>query len=277
MHVLTRAWQCRILAQCSQRKTMQGLQLMSPQLTVATLDQWEDVDQALLRASLKGAFFSREIRQNNKDLPSLLCRFCGQADSPKGPFRLTSPTNLPSCPLPSRFLCAFQACLCDLHCQDVEFCPPGIMPTHLRVLTDGACQEPQCAVARLSAWRVTVASDQLDFFWPICHGVLPGWNQSILRAEIWAVIQALQFTVRSDRTCALWISNELVFRRVQQFRSRDCWVKPNQKDVDLWLTLYRSIRCLGSSLVDVVKESQPHLRRVYRNRSMGLSGQSDSR
>ena len=55
------------------------------------------------------------------------------------------------------------------------------------------------------------------------------------------------------KPCTLWIDNNLVYRRLCQFQQRTCWIKPNQKDADLWNLLYRCVRCLGTHLVHVVK------------------------
>ena len=61
------------------------------------------------------------------------------------------------------------------------------------------------------------------------------------------------FALQVGIPCTLWVDNALVYRRLQQFRSHPCWVKPNQKDSDLWSTLYKAVQALGSKLVAVAK------------------------
>ena len=54
---LSQSWQSRIQGQAAERKTMVGMQWMSPQLTTVTLRKKDPQQQALLRASLNGTFF----------------------------------------------------------------------------------------------------------------------------------------------------------------------------------------------------------------------------
>ena len=123
----------------------------------------------------------------------------------------------------------------------------------ISLFTDGTCRHPQCGITRLAAWGVVLARvEQLDF-WPVGNGSLPGWIQIILRAELRAAIQACAFSLRVSKPCTLWVDNDLIFRRIRAFQDKPYWIRPNQKDADLWSLLYRVVRQLGDSLVVAVK------------------------
>ena len=271
---LSQGWQARILAQHAGRKTMQGLTAMHPQLTTEQLQAWPAEDQALLRTCLNGTFFTADRRKHQGEGHDTNCRFCGEPDSqwhrhwtcpwfsgcrhipPEHtdalqhmPLALTCHGWMPEPPalLPFRRACV------DLYVQPSELQLPPSLPEHLHLFTDGTCRHPQCGVTRLAAWGVALGRLDHDDFWPVGNGFLVGWVHTILRAELWAVIQACSFALQVGKPCTLWIDNDLVFRRIRSFRNKPCWIRPNQKDADLWSFVYRLVQQLGSSLVAVVK------------------------
>ena len=273
---LCTAWQARILAQCATRKTMQGLQSMNPALTVEQLLHWPDEDQALLRTCLNGTFFTADRRKHHHDNPSTDCRYCGVPDSQWhrhwecphfATCRSIQPDLLPDLQqLPLAITChgwmpeppdlvPFRRACVEVYLSTPDWHLPPQLPQHLHLFTDGACKHPQCSFARIAAWSFVLAQLPADTFWPVAHGILPGWTQTILRAEIWAALQACLFALQVGIPCTLWVDNALVYRRLQQFRSHPCWVKPNQKDSDLWSALYKAVQALGSKLVAVAKVS----------------------
>lgn len=82
---------------------------------------------------------------------------------------------------------------------------------------------------------------------------MPGWCQTALRGEIWAVISACKFAFYTNRTFELYIDNDQVFRKVQRFRRKRCSLHPNQKDVDLWSLLQQWLMATKPLLQDVTK------------------------
>ena len=257
------------------RKTMGSLQLMSPFLTTEALRQWPDEDQAMLRNCLNGTFFTNDRRKHQKQAQSTDCKFCQQPDSQMHrqwhcphfqerrhipPEHVPDLETLPQAitchgfvPEPPAYIPFKQACA-QLYNAPVDFLWPPQVPEHLHLVTDGTCQAPACSFTRLAAWGFVLAMPDLTTFWPVANGILPGWSHTVLRAEIRGAIQACLFALACQRPSTLsWIDNDLVFRRARRFMNRACWLKPNQKDADLWAFLYRCIRSLGSRLVDVVK------------------------
>ena len=269
-----RAWQAKVLAECAPRKTMGSIQLMSSALTTEALTQWPDEDRALLRNCLNGTFFTADRRKHHKQAQSTDCKFCLCPDSQMHrhwfcPY-FTECRSIPAdhvadlellpqaitchgwVPEPPALVPFKQACVA-LYDEPVDFQWPPALPEHLHLFTDGTCLAPACRLTRLAAWGFVLAQPGFQEFWPVANGLLPGWTHSVLRAEIWAAIQACDFALQACRPCTLWIDNHLVYRRICQFRSRPCWIKPNQKDADLWNLLYRCVHCLGTDLHDVVK------------------------
>ena len=130
---------------------------------------------------------------------------------------------------------------------------PPELPSVLHLFTDGACSAPQCPWSRLSTWGLALGSFADDTPWPLASGIVRGWIQSSLRGELSAVVAACNAGLQCDRPVVLWIDNDLVFRRVQAFRDKGGWVKPNQKDADLWQVVLQQITALGNRLVAVCK------------------------
>ena len=79
------AWQQKIQGQASERKTMKGMQWMSPPLTWQSFKHLDPESQALLRASLNGTFFTADRQKHhvkNQDNPDAgRCKFCSAVDS----------------------------------------------------------------------------------------------------------------------------------------------------------------------------------------------------
>ena len=246
---LVRAWQSRAQALGGSRKTMQGLELMSPSLTMQAMTKHSPEEQALLRASLNGTFFTadRQRHHDGTDNPDGLCRFCNRPDSPLHRHlecpafatcrtltqqQLATLAAMPSCvgshgwvPEPPSLVPFRKACLeVQDHLQPFEL-PPTI-PDTLYVFTDGACERP---------------------------GVLPGWTQTSLRAEILAAIKACHLALEVNRPLQLWTDNALVYKRIQAFRNAFVDLRPTLKDSDLWSELQFVVRPLGPQLTHVGK------------------------
>ena len=97
------------------------------------------------------------------------------------------------------------------------------------VFTDGTCSDPQDSDQSLAAWATVWA----DGGTVISSGVVPGITQTILRAELLAVISSLQWGAQSPGELHIWCDNETVvmhMRALQQqvdgpesFSHSDLW------------------------------------------------------
>eukprot|EP00438_Fugacium_kawagutii_P018202 Skav230724 [mRNA] locus=scaffold401:82641:87275:- [translate_table: standard] len=275
----TQAWQQKVQTQLSSRKTMEGLQYAMPALTTANMKKHQPEEQALLARCLNGTFWAADhlqhVRPEAHEVLGSACRFCGAAEDSQihrhwhcphfddcRPFSKPMLEKLAS--LPSSFtahgwiptppaLQEFRQ-MCSELPDDTECCLfPPCLPETLHMFTDGACKAPTCQHSRLAAWGCVLADVTSNLVWPISHGVLPGWYQSSLRAEILAAIAACKFAVCTGRPIVLWVDNDLVFRRCKQFQRGTSYLKPNQKDADLWMLLQQQITRLDQSFLAIMK------------------------
>ena len=150
-------------------------------------------------------------------------------------------------------LAPFRNALLHLPDETESFVLPSKLPKVLHAFTDGGCLAPTCALGRLASWGVVIANDDMDDFWPVADGLVPGWTQTALRGEIKAAICACQLALRYHKPLVIWTDNDLVFVRLKRFRFKLSFFKPNQKDADLWSRLHSAVRSLGPSLIGIQK------------------------
>ena len=271
---LVDAWQARVKGLLSQRKTFLGIQWTCPELTMSGTKHFAAEDLALLRTCLNGTFFTADRKKHQSPDANLSCVFCGEKDSQVHrhwccPFFSSCRTvtaaqsqevaNMMPCiaahgwmPEPPS-LHAFRKHLMTCPDERQSFVLPGHIPSMLYAFTDGGCLAPTCALGRLAMWGVVIADASLTNFVPVSNGIVHGYIQTALRGEICAATSACLLALSLDRPIALWIDNDLVFKRIQVFRRRQCVFKPNQKDADLWKSLSAAVRALGDKLVGVQK------------------------
>lgn len=141
-------------------------------------------------------------------------------------------------------------CVCAPVTPEIHF--PLSLPDQMHVFTDGGCLSPKCPVSRLGFWGVVLAlPDQSP--WPLANGILPGWMQSVIRAEVWAATVACQAALQTRKSIMLWVDNQLLFKRLKCMQQMQFRVKPNQKDADLWNQLQTLVMQLGDKFLGVMK------------------------
>lgn len=270
---LAQGWQQRIQGQCASRKTLQGLQWMSPSLTTPTLKTLEPEKQALLRTCLNGTFFTadrlkhQQKKQGQEENDK--CQFCGMPDSQTHrhwdcPFfqdcralsedQIATVRSLPPAvhahgwmPEPPS-LSKFQAACLTIPDEHVDFVWPPSLPTQLECFTDGACLAPTSPNGRFAAWGVVIGDPVTLQFHPISNGLVPGWMQTSLRGEIWAVLSSCQFALLTGKQIRVWCDNDLVVKRVLRYQRSSVPVKPNSTNADLWTKLQSLVLRLGPRL-----------------------------
>ena len=262
---LVQAWQDRVKAVLATRKTMQGMQHMSPQLTTAKLHTMSAEDQALLRTALNGTFFTADRLEHHHGDKDTTCMYCHRPDSQV--HRHWHCEAFQTCrsvsAAQSQRIAEMAPCVSahgwvpeppslqqfKASCMSVDpavdvFAFPSNLPAHLHVFTDGGCKAPTCPVSKWAAWGVLLATEEGQH-WPLASGLLSGWLQTSLRAEITAAISACCVGLQTQTPLTLWTDNDLVYRRLKQFKSHTRWIKPNQKDGDLWQLLQAHVHALG--------------------------------
>ena len=276
---LTQGWQQRIQGQVSERKTMQGMQWMSPLLTMPTMKTLDPESQALLRTSLNGTFFTADRQRHYtkfKDSPDAdACKFCGQKDSQlhrhwECPFfqhcralsaeQIQTIVQMPPAvaahgwmPEPPSLRIFQQLCL-QIPDEHDQFVDPPELPEMLECFTDGACLAPTSPVGRLASWGVVLGDPAKETFHPISNGLVPGWTQTSLRGEAWAAVSAMQYAITRDRPIRIWCDNDQVVSRIRRFQTKSCKIGPNSANADLWRRVQSLVVHLGPNL-QVVKIS----------------------
>lgn len=276
---LSQAWQQRVQGQASERKTMEGMQWVSPALTTITFKNKDPQQQALLRASLNGTFFTADRQKHhekNKGVEGAdLCKFCSQPDSqvhrqwlcPHFAAVRNMPQEqidgilaLPPCvsahgwvPEPPSLPRFQQACLQIPDGHQEYVCPP-VLPSVLELFTDGGCLAPTSSQGRLASWGVILGDVDSQQFWPISNGLVPGWTQTALRGELWAAISTMRFGLHQQRAVRLWCDNSTVVKRLSKFSSKQVKIKPNATNADLWMVAQQLVQELGESF-QIVKLS----------------------
>ena len=272
---LIQGWQDRVQAIASNRKTMKGFTQVSPSLTMSHIDRWAPDEQAILKCSLNGTFFTADHTAKQQPGGDGACKLCGEPDSqlhrhwkckalahcrnhldPQQIEDIASMHPIISVhgwmPEPPT-LRTFQRQLQQVPDQVTDFEWPLVCPEELHIFTDGGCYCPANSVCRLATWGVVLADIDNDDFHPLSCGLVSGLNQTAVRGEILAIISACEFSWVTNRAVHLWVDNALVYDRLQTFSTQPCWIKPNQKDSDLWERLQEVVHRIGHLLQGVHK------------------------
>lgn len=112
------------------------------------------------------------------------------------------------------------------------------MPKVLHLFTDESGTDPTKRHLRMVTMVSLPCNASRCWFSPAAAGGVPGILQTVLRAEITAVIAACRFGVHHHKPFYIWTDCQVVFDRVQVMLSQENFaVTPRQKDHDLWQTL----------------------------------------
>eukprot|EP00438_Fugacium_kawagutii_P030608 Skav228345 [mRNA] locus=scaffold1898:184153:189039:+ [translate_table: standard] len=270
------SWQQHVLQSLSNRKTFQG----SPQVHAAYTTQVSAATPThakILRQALVGTFFTADRLHKRDDSVPDTCTFCGQPDSQAhrhldcphfAPERtLTDQQSLLLRQMPEvvrnhgwfpapATLQTFPAHLLSLPDSTGDFVWPTSLTDRLDLFTDGTCWATRNPWARLGAWGVAVAtpSSAHDEFQPIASGILPGFVQTVTRAELTAAIAACKFAIAMHRSFRLWVDNQFVVDQIRAMTASDGWsVKHSTRNSDLLRRLHSVLRQAGGLFHEVVK------------------------
>ena len=270
---LVEAWHKHVMGCSQNRKTFAGAAFMSPGLTTLNLRKMEPEQQALLRAALNGTFYTADRLEHRNGNQSTKCRFCNAEDSQTHrrwlcPYfqqcrqhlaeeQVTEVLELPAAnhgwiPEPPSLLVFRTQCM-QIPDETRHVAWPQNLEEELHFFTDGSCLAPTSSTGRLASWGVVLGSISDDKFEPVGNGLVPGWTQTAARAEIYAVIAALEVVARVPRPFYLWVDNDRVFRKLRLFQRGMTRITSNQKDADLWLRLLVLFQRVGHYMQSVVK------------------------
>ncbi|CAK9015454.1 Putative ATP-dependent RNA helicase DHX57 [Durusdinium trenchii] len=77
------------------------------------------------------------------------------------------------------------------------------------LFTDGTIDIPACQATRIASWALVASGHRThQTLEPVAWGWVPGPRQTVVRAEIWALISALRFVQNGTHRFRIWTDNE---------------------------------------------------------------------
>ncbi len=270
------AWQTRVFTEIeSTRQTMQGLSQADAEITMEEFGNLNDDDQGLLRCVLNGTLYTNDAMYHAGKAESKQCPFCEHQDSVSHrhgaccffkdiwePFANQHEERIvaaPECTLNHGWIEAnphileLKRELLDLPNLSTNYFVQHqmILPDTLDIFMDGSCIHPTKASQRVATWGNAIWSG--NEFQPLSSGGVPGWHQTSLRGEIWALGSALQFVALKDMPTRLWTDNQTVFDRVHLYLTEPQPDFSTIKDGDLWHWIFHQLRHVKHCLIKIVK------------------------
>ena len=276
---LAENWQQHVMRIAQARKTFAGAPYMHPGLTTTQMKRHEAEQQALLRTALNGTFFTADHLVHRNEEHDGRCRFCQQPDSQihrhwKCPFFASCRSHLTQdqiaiilelptivathgwIPIPPSLPKFRKLCL-EIPDETWQFEQSTTPDNDIHLFTDGGCLAPTSPHCRLASWGVVRGSISDDRFVPLANGLLPGWVQTAARAEVMAVIAALEYITRLRKPFILWVDNDRVYKKLCLFQKGQQRIASNHKDADLWFRL-RALFCQVGQLMQYVGKVVSH-------------------
>lgn len=229
---IVQAWRQHVGQLVHHRNDFDGLAWVDPHFTCANLGRFSHEEAGLLRVVMNGTFFTRDKQYHSGHYVDKQCPWCNSEDSVwrrhwecahfhscrqhVAPEMLEQIHQMPDCaklrgwmtrtPLQQAFVQALDL-IADTSGAS-EPLPGDLDQLHLFV--DGTCLEPSQPTLRLAAWAVCVADANFEGFPPIASGGLPGYLQTILRAEITATMSAIQIALKYKKNATVWTDSQIV-------------------------------------------------------------------
>eukprot|EP00434_Breviolum_minutum_P008662 symbB.v1.2.007635.t1/scaffold472.1/size199090/5 len=273
----TNAWTSVIAASVSSRPCFEGLCSVDPEATRAYLRTLNATDQGLYRKVLNGANFTNDsVCYFNSD-GTTRCEFCGAEDSRMHRFwrcpafahcRKNCPASfpdiverLPACltiagwKLRSPCFDQWMNALNAIEWPHISRTPLEVHGQPIDLFTDGSCLWPTHPGYRIASWSVCRAGTltNLSDSDVIQSGQLPGIIQTAFRAEVFAILVAVEWGTVHDCALRLWCDCLGVVNRLHHMLQCHRRVKPNVAHADLWNRIFDNLQILGFDRVQITK------------------------
>ena len=257
-----RAWHQKVGREWASRKGFSGLQSVDVATSRQSVPDASQEEMGLIRALLNGTFMTQDHFLGAKQVDHDRCKFCQQPDSLEHRhWQCQHTENLraglsqdllnfvdtsPPCtrergwfvepPTLSKFKAQLQTVPEHMQQPQIQSQPAA---STLDLFTDGSCISPQIPCARLTTWAVCQAIGHPEdaSFVTVAKGGMPGQWQTVLRAEIQAVITAVCLAKLHPGPARIWCDNALVVRRFCQLVNGQFSPSPIRPDHDLWQRL----------------------------------------
>jgi ribonuclease HI len=177
--------------------------------------------------------------------------------------------SLPACTLNHGWLTlpeelhVFQQFLIDTPDRSKQFCPVPAQANVANIFTDGSACLPNDPLLRVATWGVVIADLETDTFPVLAQGGVSGLLQTVLRAEIWATIAALEWIIAKQIPAILWVDNQQVQVQLEAFRHGALPCTNTGNDHDLWhrvaeLCHFAVAKSFLIKIVKVTSHVDPH-------------------
>ena len=268
------AWQKVVSQEVSHRPGFQHLSRCDPFHTRKWLSSLPACDAALMRKLLNGTHITQDCKQYCQPGETDCCPFCGSVDSRYHRFwlcphfdslRADVPADILKLisSLPESLTCygwavrpwtqlQWWTLLSGLVCCDPVPCAPGERVVNF--FTDGSCHYQHLPAQRFAAWSVIFAGDSGDGRDSYVHdcGPLPGLFQSAFRAEVFAILRAVQAARVHSRRLMIWTDCASAIAGLRKILDGEC-PAPNGPHSDLWQKIFHAVSDLPPGSVQVTK------------------------
>eukprot|EP00438_Fugacium_kawagutii_P002896 Skav223707 [mRNA] locus=scaffold2379:70914:75548:+ [translate_table: standard] len=273
---LQQAWFVRVGTELAGTRTsFAGLHDCDPVFSIADSNDMSVDDQAVLRVVMNGAFYTRDNLVHSGKVETKTCPWCPATDSVAHrhwscPFmsevwgsvdegfhqRLQGYPDstqkhgwFPRLPRTREWLHHLMN-LPDL--TDEWLIDPPLTGV-LQMFTDGSAAYPSEPRLRLATWGFVLGDLQTDQFIPVGRGPVPGYLQTVLRAEILGAISALKFLLQTTQQGILWVDNLAVCNNVEMYQQGAAPPGEMETNHDLWTQLHTLVQQVGPRLLRCVK------------------------
>ena len=257
---LTRAWQQTVGRQWETRKGFDGLRHVCVPLSKPATSYSPD-ELGFLRVAQNGTFFTHDALIHSGVVEDARCKFCSEPDSVFHRHWQCRHTEDSRSQIPSevrQFLMegpdclaqhgwatepqpvvSFRAALHQIPDSLGKYVPIEVTQPHIDLFCDGSGIDPKRPLTRLVSWAVVLAgAHPMQPHVPLAWGGVPGQYQTIVRAELFAFVSAVQFCYHHVRaqgaTGAIWSDCEFIVRRAQALQQDLLEVSVAITDHDLW-------------------------------------------
>ena len=273
----------QVVAQAvSHRPCFAGLAEVDARATRAWLRTLDDSDRALFRLILNGSHITQDGKKYCQQSDTDVCPFCDCSDSRYHRFwecsafdhlrtHVTLDEMRTISELPEVLTCTGwrlqPTTVYEWHEYFAQLTLQAPAPflgswaTTAHVFTDGSCHAQQNIDRRFAGFAVVLASVEgvHDFSGSqvLDSGPLPGLLQSAVRAEIFAILRALQIFRNYTGVVMLWSDCEAAVRKFQRLVAGHT-IKVNSSHADLWQEIQHCLaQCPATISITKVAAHQP--------------------
>ena len=284
-------WTSVVANKVSHRPSFRGFEGVDLLHTRQAYQSFDPYDQGIIRKFLHGASFTNAHAKHWSDDGSELCALCGGVDSVRHRLWDCPGTDSLRAQLSDDVIAASHSqpavllehgwtlraplalswfrYLDSLSVPQVDPCWAPACPI-LDMFTDGSCLFPRYPDLRMASFSVVLSKPfQLSYdhswFQPVVAQPLPGIVQTAYRAELMAVIVAMQHALHAKGCIRIWTDCLNVVKAHHKYIQDGRQIKPNGKNADL-LTWFLDLALqLGPQRLAILKVPAHENKQDYAN------------